>query len=102
MPAIAVSSSPPTRSPAASAAAGSIDVRTAARVILAALTTYTVWFASPGVYGELTGPDHHRSKEAVIDLLQKGQGVFAIALDNVWNDLEGTLSKRRRAAAGGS
>ena len=42
------------------------------------------------------------SPEAVIDLLQKGQGVFAIALDRVWNDLEGTLSKRRRAAAGGS
>jgi DNA-binding transcriptional MerR regulator len=43
------------------------------------------------------------SPEAVIDLLQKGQGVFAIALDQVWNDLEGTISKqRRRAAAGGS
>ena len=42
------------------------------------------------------------SPEAVIDLLQKGQGVFAIALDQVWNDLEGTLSKRRRAAAAGS
>jgi hypothetical protein len=42
------------------------------------------------------------SPEAVIDLLQKGQGVFAIALDQVWNDLEGTLSKRKRAAAGGS
>ena len=42
------------------------------------------------------------SAEAVIDLLQKGQGVFAIALDQVWSDLEGTLSKRRRAAAGGS
>ena len=42
------------------------------------------------------------SAEAVIDLLQKGQGVFAIALDQVWDDLEGTVSKRRRAAAGGS
>lgn len=42
------------------------------------------------------------SPEAVIDLLQKGQGVFAIALDQVWNDLEGTLSKRRRVAAGGA
>jgi AcrR family transcriptional regulator len=51
-----------------------IDVRTAARVILAALTTYTVWFASPGVYGELTGPDPHRSKEAVIDLLVRAAG----------------------------
>ena len=33
---------------------------------------------------------------------QEGAGVFAIALDQVWNDLEGTISKRRRAAAGGS
>ncbi|HEU4525277.1 MAG TPA: TetR/AcrR family transcriptional regulator [Gemmatimonadales bacterium] len=45
------------------------DIRTAARVILAALITYTVWFASPGIYGELTGPDRHRAQEAVIDLL---------------------------------
>jgi DNA-binding transcriptional MerR regulator len=42
------------------------------------------------------------SPEAVIDLLRKGQGVFAIALDQVWSDLEGTLSKRGRAVAGGS
>jgi DNA-binding transcriptional MerR regulator len=42
------------------------------------------------------------SPEAVIDLLQKGQGVFAIALDQVWIDLEGTISKHKRAAAGGS
>lgn len=47
----------------------SVDIRTAARVILAALITYTVWFASPGVYGELTGRDRHRAQEAVIDLL---------------------------------
>ena len=42
------------------------------------------------------------SPEAVIDLLQKGQGVFAIALDQVWSDLEGTITKRRRAAAAGA
>jgi AcrR family transcriptional regulator len=46
-----------------------IDVRTAARVVLAALITYAIWFASPGVYGELTGPDRHQAKEAVIDFL---------------------------------
>jgi AcrR family transcriptional regulator len=46
-----------------------VDIRTAARVILAALITYTIWFASPGIYGELTGPDRHRAQEAVIDLL---------------------------------
>ena len=46
-----------------------VDVRTAARVILAALITYTVWFASPGIYGDLTGPDRQRVEEAVIDVL---------------------------------
>jgi TetR/AcrR family transcriptional regulator len=46
-----------------------VNIRTAARVILAALITYTVWFASPGIYGELTGPDRHLAQEAVIDLL---------------------------------
>jgi AcrR family transcriptional regulator len=46
-----------------------VDIRTAARVILAALITYTIWFASPGIYGALTGPDRHRAQEAVIDLL---------------------------------
>jgi DNA-binding transcriptional MerR regulator len=45
------------------------------------------------------------SPEAVVDLLQRGQGVFAIALDKVWSDLEGRLAKpgrKVRAAAGGS
>jgi DNA-binding transcriptional MerR regulator len=44
------------------------------------------------------------SPEAVVDLLNKGQGVFAIAVDKVWTDLEGTLNKRKagRAVAGGS
>ena len=42
------------------------------------------------------------SPEAVIDLLRKGQGVFAIALDQVWTDLETTVATRGRAAAGGS
>jgi TetR/AcrR family transcriptional regulator len=46
-----------------------VDVRTAARVILATLITYTVWFASPGVYGDFTGPDRRRTEEAVMDLL---------------------------------
>jgi hypothetical protein len=51
-----------------------IDVRTAARVVLAALITYAVWFASPGVYAEVTGADRHRAKEAVIDLLVGAAG----------------------------
>ena len=46
------------------------------------------------------------SPEAVIDLLAKGQGVFAIAVDKVVSDLEGTLAKTQRrpravAKAGG-
>jgi hypothetical protein len=45
------------------------------------------------------------SPEAVVDLLRNGQGVFAIAVDKVWSDLEATVSKaskKTRAAAGGS
>jgi hypothetical protein len=45
------------------------DVRVAARLILASLSMYALWFASPGIYGDLTGPDRHRTEEAVIDLL---------------------------------
>jgi AefR-like transcriptional repressor, C-terminal domain len=45
------------------------DVRTAARVIVSALITHALWFASPGIYGDLTGPDRYRAEEAVIDLL---------------------------------
>ncbi|MFM8999540.1 MAG: MerR family transcriptional regulator [Actinomycetota bacterium] len=42
------------------------------------------------------------SPDAVVDLLAKGQGVFAIAIDRVWSDLEGSLAKRtpRKAARG--
>lgn len=40
------------------------------------------------------------SPEAVVDLLNQGQGVFAIAVDKVWSDLEGTLAKRRPAGRG--
>jgi DNA-binding transcriptional MerR regulator len=48
------------------------------------------------------------SAQAVVDLLRKGQGVFAIAVDRVWEDVESALTKtktgsaRRRVAAGGS
>ena len=48
------------------------------------------------------------SPEAVVDLLARGQGVFAIAVDKEWTELEGTLEKtnRRRgrgiASAGGA
>ena len=44
------------------------------------------------------------SPEAVVDLLRSGQGVFAIAVDRVWDDVEKSLPKAkskpgRRAAA---
>jgi DNA-binding transcriptional MerR regulator len=46
------------------------------------------------------------SPDEVVDLLAKGQGVFAIAVDKVWTDLEGTLAKgarkKARATAGGA
>ena len=49
------------------------------------------------------------SPEAVVDLIARGQGVFAVAVDKVWTDLQGSLTKvtrrqgarRSRAAAGG-
>jgi DNA-binding transcriptional MerR regulator len=47
------------------------------------------------------------SPEAVVDLLKNGQGVFAISLDAVWDDLESDVAaaggaRRNRAASGGS
>ena len=48
------------------------------------------------------------SPDAVVDLLAKGQGVFALAVDKVWSDLEGTIAKgakrrgREVARAGGA
>ncbi len=45
------------------------------------------------------------SPEAVIDLLKNGQGVFAISLDAVWNDVQTDVdavrTKGQRTAAGG-
>jgi DNA-binding transcriptional MerR regulator len=42
------------------------------------------------------------SPEAVVDLLASGQGVFAIAVDKVWTDLEGTLAKSGRKKGRGA
>jgi DNA-binding transcriptional MerR regulator len=39
------------------------------------------------------------SPNEVIDLLQRGQGVFAIAVDKVWSDVEGSVKRTARAAA---
>jgi len=35
------------------------------------------------------------SQDEVIDLVQRGQAVFAIALDKVWDDLSGSLAKMK-------
>ena len=45
------------------------DSRTTARVIQSALITYALWFASPGIYGGLTGHDRERAEDAVIEVL---------------------------------
>ena len=42
------------------------------------------------------------SPEAVVDLLGKGQGVFAIAVDKVWTDLQGSLAKASRRKGRGA
>lgn len=44
------------------------------------------------------------SPDEVIDLLSKGQGVFAIAVDKVWTDVEGSVAKQtaKAARAGGA
>jgi DNA-binding transcriptional MerR regulator len=39
------------------------------------------------------------SPDEVMDLLQRGQGVFGIALDKVWTDVEGSLRRTARASA---
>ena len=39
------------------------------------------------------------SPEAVVDLLRSGQGVFAIAVDRVWEDVETALTKAKRGSA---
>ena len=37
------------------------------------------------------------SEDEIIDLVKRGQGVFAIALDKVWDDLSGSLAQTRRS-----
>jgi DNA-binding transcriptional MerR regulator len=39
------------------------------------------------------------SPDEVMDLLQRGQGVFGIAVDKVWSDVEGTVKRTAKAAA---
>jgi DNA-binding transcriptional MerR regulator len=48
------------------------------------------------------------SPDEIIDVMSRGQGVFAIALDKVWDDLEGSLKRTKEprkpalARAGGA
>ena len=42
------------------------------------------------------------SPDEVVDLLAKGQGVFTIAVDKVWTDLQGTLEKEGRKRTRGT
>ena len=42
------------------------------------------------------------SPEAIVDLVRGGQAVFAIAVDKVWTDLEGTLAKGGRKKGRGA
>jgi DNA-binding transcriptional MerR regulator len=48
------------------------------------------------------------SEDEIIDLVKRGQGVFGIALDKVWDDLAGSVGRRREprraavAKAGGA
>jgi DNA-binding transcriptional MerR regulator len=39
------------------------------------------------------------SEDEIIDLVKRGQGVFAIALDKVWDDLSGSLAKSRKVGS---
>jgi DNA-binding transcriptional MerR regulator len=39
------------------------------------------------------------SPDEVIDLLARGQGVFAVAVDKVWDDVEGSVRKQTAKAA---
>jgi DNA-binding transcriptional MerR regulator len=63
------------------------------------LTGVTLMSDGDGVY-------EAHSPEAVVDLLRSGQGVFAIALDRVWSDVEKAVPKSKartgRRAAGGA
>ncbi|HTO74202.1 MAG TPA: TetR/AcrR family transcriptional regulator [Gemmatimonadales bacterium] len=45
------------------------DIRPVSRVIVSALMMHALWFASPAIYADLTGPDRERAEESVIEIL---------------------------------
>jgi DNA-binding transcriptional MerR regulator len=65
------------------------------------ITAVTLMSDGEGVYEAY-------SPEAIVDLLRQGQGVFAIAVDRVWDDMEAAIADtrrtagKRRAAVGGT
>jgi len=59
------------------------------------LTGVTLMSDGRGVY-------EAHSPEAVVDLLQSGQGVFEIAIDRVWTDVEKAVPKSKTAAKAGT
>lgn len=46
-----------------------VDVRAAARTIVAALAAHTLWFAYPDIYGGVIGHDREHAVESTIELL---------------------------------
>jgi AcrR family transcriptional regulator len=46
-----------------------LDVRAAARTILATLATHALWFAYPVIYGGITGADRERAVATTIEML---------------------------------
>ena len=50
-----------------------LDVRTHAPVLMPALITHALWFASPEIYAGLTGPDRERNEESVIDFIKSAE-----------------------------
>jgi DNA-binding transcriptional MerR regulator len=42
------------------------------------------------------------SEDEIIDLVKRGQAVFAIALDNVWDDLSSSLGQKKELARSGT
>ena len=70
------------------AAAGPRRRRAPAATWIEPVTGVTLMSDGEGVY-------EAHSPEAVVDLLRSGQGVFAIAIDRVWSDVEKSVPKAK-------
>ena len=51
-----------------------VDIRAAARTILATLAAHALWFAYPAIYGGVTGGDRERAAAATIETLIQALG----------------------------